>query len=103
MRASRTCVRAPSWTRALVGIGRVSDATSQYFVVACVVIVSAGATGLAGVRAMAVACGAGVGRGRGCARSVQTEVGQRFRKVGEEKAVARAQRCHPVVGAQMWK
>ena len=67
------------------------------------VIVSAGATGLAGVRAVAVACGAGVGRGRGCARSAQKEVEQRFRKVGEEKAVAGAQFCHPVVVAQMRK
>ena len=67
------------------------------------VIVSAGATGLAGVRAMGVACRAPFGCGWVCVRSAQKEVGQRFRKVGEEKAVAGAQRCHPVVVAQMRK
>ena len=66
-------------------------------------LVSAGATGLAGVHAMGVACGAAVGRGRVCVRGAQKEVGQRFRKVGEEKTVAGAQCCHPVVVAQMRK
>ena len=66
-------------------------------------LVSAGATGLAGVRAMGVACGAPVGFGRVCVRGAQKEVGQRFRKGGEEKAVAGAQCGHPVVVAQMRK
>ena len=52
---------------------------------------------------MGVACGAAVGCGRVCVRSAQKEVGQRFRKVGEDKAVAGAQCCHPVVVAQMRK
>ena len=52
---------------------------------------------------MGVACGAPVGCGRVCVRGAQKEVGQRFLKVGEEKAVAGAQCCHPVVVAQMWK
>ena len=67
------------------------------------VIVSAGATGLAGVRAVAVACGAGVGRGRVCVRGAQKDVGQHFRKVGKEKAVRGAECDHPVVVAQMMK
>ena len=66
-------------------------------------LVSAGATGRAGVRAMGVACGAPVGCGRVCVRGAQKEVGQRFRKVGEEKAVAGAQSGHPVVVALMMK
>ena len=52
---------------------------------------------------MEVACGAVVGCGRVCVRSAQKEVGQQFRKVGEEKAVAGAQCGHPVVVAQMRK
>ena len=67
------------------------------------VLVSAGATGLAGVHAMGVACGAAVGCGRVCVRSAQKEVGQQFRKVGEEKVVGGAQCCHPVVVALMMK
>jgi hypothetical protein len=66
-------------------------------------LVSAGATGLAGPHAMGVACGAGAGRGRVCVCSAQKEVGQRFRKVGKEKAVAGAQCCHPVAVAHMRK
>ena len=52
---------------------------------------------------MGVACGAPVGCGRVCVRGAQKEVGKRFRKVGEEKAVAGAQCGHPVVVAQVRK
>ena len=52
---------------------------------------------------MVVACGAVVVRGRVCVRSAQKEVGKRFRKMGEEKAVAGAQCGHPVLVAQMRK
>ena len=71
MTVSRTGVRAPSWTRALVGIGRGLAATSQQFVEAFVVLVSAGAMGRVGVYAMGVVSGAVVVRGRVCVRSAQ--------------------------------
>ena len=52
---------------------------------------------------MGVACGAPAGCGRVCVRGAQKEVGQRFRKVAEEKAVGGAQCDHPVVVALMMK
>ena len=66
MAASRTGVRVSSCPRVLVDIGRGLDATNQLFVEVCVVLVSAGATGHARVRAKGVACGAPVVRSRAC-------------------------------------
>ena len=66
-------------------------------------VVCAGATGRAGVRAIGVACGALAGRDRTCARRAQKEVAQRFRKVREGSPVTGVSWCHPVVVLRMRK
>ena len=106
MTVSRTGVRASSCPRVLVNIGRGLDATSQQFVEAFVVLVSAGAMGLVGVYAMGVVSGAVVVRGRVCVRSAQKEVRRRrlWRSHGRKELCSTAERVRRRIlcGARFW-